>query len=112
MILTKLLEFWQEAALDLELQLTTPFCLLLASGDIIEAIFLIKKFGADNGMLIFDTYDEIASYRNEIIEAGYGFSVLSEPMVNEKYNKEECIELLADWGWSGDVELQPKWLPR
>ncbi len=107
---SKLLKFWQEAASDLGLQLMVPFNLTLASGHKLEAIFLIQKFGTAKGMLIFGQYDEIAPYVDEIVDAGYGFSVLDEPMENEKFNKEEYIELLADWGWYGGVDFQPDWL--
>lgn len=110
MMLTRLLQFWQKAAADLGLQLIAPFSLLLTSGKKLDAIFLIKNFGATNGMLIFGNYDEIFPYVDEIVEAGYGFSILDEPMANENYSKDEYIALLADWGWSGDVELKPEWL--
>lgn len=110
MIPSKLLQFWQKAASDLGLQITAPFCLLLASGHRLEAILLIHQFGAGKGMLIFTSYDEVSHYVNEIVDAGYGFSVLDEPREHEAYNKEEYIELLADWGWSGDNQLRPDWL--
>ena len=61
-------------------------------------------------MLIFTNYDDVSPYVNEIVEAGYGFSVLGEPGENENYELEEYMELLADWGWTGDDELKPDWL--
>ena len=110
LMLSKLLQFWRKTAADLGLQFIAPFSLLLTSGNKLDAIFLIKNFGATNGMLIFGSYDEISPYVDEIVEAGYGFSILDEPTSDESYSKDEYIELLADWGWSGDVELQPEWL--
>lgn len=107
---TKLLQFWQKAATDLGLQLVTPFCLMLTPEHELKALLLIKKFGAPNGMLVFSGYDEISSYVDDIARAGYGFSVLDEPLDFEEYSKDEYIELLGDWGWSGDMENKPDWL--
>ena len=106
----KLLEFWQKAASDLGLQLISPFCLLLGSGHQLDAIVLIKQFGATKGMLVFGDYQEVAPYVDEVVAAGYGFSVLDEPLKNEEYNKEEYVDLLKDWGWSGEKESSPDWL--
>lgn len=110
MMFDKLLQFWERAASDLELQLIAPFTLSLNSGHRLEAIFLLPQFGGDRGMLVFGSYDDVAPYRDEIVEAGYGFSILDEPLENEDYKKEDYIELLVDWGWSGDAKSQPSWL--
>lgn len=106
----KLLQFWQKAASDLGLQITAPFSLLLSSGHRLEAMLLVHQFGGARGMLIFESYDEVAPYVNEIVDAGYGFSILDEPGECEEYNKKEYIELLADWGWSGGDDSRPAWL--
>lgn len=106
----RLLQFWQKAASDLGLQITTPFSLVLSSGHRLQAILLICQFGGTKGMLVFASYDGIASHVNEIVDAGYGFSILDEPGEHEEYNREEYIELLSDWGWSGDDESRPTWL--
>lgn len=110
MMFAKLLQFWQKAASDLGLQITAPFSLSLASGHKLEATILIHQFGGIKGMLIFTSYEEVSPFVNEIVNAGYGFSILDEPGDNEDYNKEEYMELLADWGWGGDDEGRPIWL--
>ena len=110
MAFTKLLEFWQKAAIDLGLQLDVPFSFLLPSGRRLEALLLVKQFGAERGMLIFGSFDDVVDYMNEISDLGYGFAVLGEPMEGEEYNLREYIELLMDWGWSDDDQLKPSWL--
>lgn len=110
MMTTKLIQFWRNAAIDLRLQLVVPFCLELASGHEIKALFLVKYFGAPNGMLVFGCYEDVSPYIDEVVKAGYGFSVLDEPLENEEYDKDECIEVLADWGWGGNMEDKPDWL--
>ena len=110
MIPSKLLQCWQKAAKDLSLQLIAPFNLMLNSGYELKALFLVKQFGAPRGMLILEEFDDIAPHMDEIENAGYGFSILEEPFDNEEYDKVGYVELLEDWGWSGDMKDKPNWL--
>ncbi|MEH6548231.1 MAG: hypothetical protein V7701_17480, partial [Sneathiella sp.] len=103
-------QFWKKAASDLNLQITSPYRFLLSSGRKLEAILLIHHFGGARGMLIFGSYDEVAPYIKEIVDAGYGFSILDEPMESEQYNKEDYVDMLVEWGWSGANKTRPSWL--
>ena len=58
-------------------------------------------------MLVITDYSKVAAASAEIIEAGYGYSTLSETY--EKYQSEEFIEMLRDWGWCGPEEDRPVW---
>ena len=51
-------------------------------------------------MLICEDYDEVQPYLHEISEAGFGFLIADKPMEDERYCKEEYMELLVDWGSS------------
>ena len=106
----KLLELWQIAASDLNLQVCAGYVLQLASGSTLEPTLLVKQFGARKGMLVFTNYDEVAPHIDEIFKYGYGFSILDEPRQSEDYEREEYIELLSDWGWSKSDESKPSWL--
>jgi hypothetical protein len=106
----KFAEMWRLAAKDLDLEITIPFKLTLSSGYDIEAQLLLKNFGAKNGMIIVNRYDEIENYINEIISNGYGFSVLSQPSENEEYVRNDYVEMLFDWGWCGEEKEKPEWL--
>jgi hypothetical protein len=106
----RLVEMWQSAAKDLNLEIITPFILRLSSGIKIEAEFLVKNFGASKGMIVFKKYDQVATCVDEIVNEGYGFSVLDEPGENEQYVRDYFIEILNDWGWSGDKSMKPSWL--
>ncbi len=101
---------WQIAANDLNLEIITPFILMLSSGVEIEAEFLLKNFGAFKGMIVINKYDQVSGYVDEIVNEGYGFSVLDEPFENEQYSRDDYIEILSDWGWSGDKSNKPSWL--
>ena len=106
----KLLQYWRKASLSLGFGMIAPFQLSLASGKQLDAIFLVENFGNVNGMLVFGSYDEISSFVDEIVDAGYGYTVLEDPMDGEEYCEADYIELLSDWAWSGDEALRPDWL--
>ena len=71
---------------------------------------MLPLFGHTRGMLIFGNFAEIKRYIDEVRDAGYGFSVLGEPPEKEKYNRDDYLEVLRDWGWSGEARLKPNWL--
>ena len=87
-----------------------PFVLSLPSGKQIEAAVLIKRIGAPNGMLIVDNYEAIDGAADELIAAGYGYSVMDEPGEDEEFVLDEYLAVLCDWGWSGDMKNQPDWM--
>lgn len=109
-MVNRLLTIWETAAKDLGLEITAPFHLTLPSGTQVEALFLVKNFGADNGMLVLMDFNEVKSCINEIISEGFGFSILDEPVENELYSRQDFIELLEDWSWSGAEKNKPMWL--
>ncbi|EMF92736.1 hypothetical protein [Leptospira santarosai] len=107
---TKLQKIWKDAAENLNLEVEIPFSIILVDNLKINVSILLKNFGAKNGMLITTNYEDIEPYIEKIYEAGYGFSTLNEPSENEQYSRKDFIELLSDWGWTGDVNLKPEWL--
>jgi len=111
-MLSRLLQVWEVAAEDLQIEIMSPFFLSLPSGAHVEVLVLVKKFGADKGMLVLTDYSEIEYYINELENEGYGFSVFDEPREDESYSRKDFIELLEDWGWSGNEVSKPKWLKK
>ncbi len=61
-------------------------------------------------MLLVEDFNQIALNADDLIAAGYGVSVLNGVDVDEPYDRDVIIEVLADWGWSGDKEKKPIWL--
>ena len=112
MTTNRLIKTWQIAAKDLRIEIITPFILKIESGAQIKAEILLKNFGATNGMIITKDYDQIAPFVDEIVSEGYGFSVLDEPSENEQYVREDFVDILHDWGWSGEKSKKPSWLRR
>ena len=70
-----------------------------------EVQALIPDFGAKNGMLIVSTFDQIEPFADEILRLGYGFSVISPA---DDYVRDDAIEMLMDWGWTGETK-PPSW---
>ncbi len=106
----RLIHMWKIAAKDLCLEIVTPFVLILSSGIKIEAELLLENFGASKGMIVINKYDQVAPFVDEIVNEGYGFAVLDEPVENEQYIRDDFIEMLNDWGWSGGKSEKPSWL--
>jgi hypothetical protein len=101
---------WRAAADDLGISIQAPFSLHL-SGRIITADVLVRSFGQVNGMLVcaragvFD--DVFHDVSNEIVAAGYGYSVLGSSY--ESYDRDLFVETLRDWSWSGPDCDCPDW---
>jgi hypothetical protein len=103
-------EYWKLAGNDLGIKIESPFKLFLKDGTFIEFDVLVKDFGAKLGMLITTDYKKIKNFKTELVEKGYGYSVLSEYAEGRIYNPESFKPLLSDWGWSGDPASAPAWL--
>ncbi len=110
LITNRLVKMWQTAAIDLKLEIETPFTLLLSSGEEVKGEILLKNFGATNGMIIIMQYDIVSPFIEEIVSMGYGFSVLDEPSEKEQYLQKDFVEILRDWDWHGEKCNRPTWL--
>lgn len=99
---------WQIAQRELKLEIVAPFEVTLPNGTTLEAAFLVRHFGAKNGMLVFTDYRNVGPYDQEIVNLGYGYSVIDGD--DGSYAREDFIDVLCDWGWSGDKARKPKWL--
>ncbi len=106
---SQLTELWKIAAGDLGLDVQIPFSLELASGTRVEAHLLLRRFGNINGMLVITDFSAVAHVWREIVDAGYGFSTLSEPRKDDTYDREHFIEMLCDWSWTGPESERPEW---
>jgi hypothetical protein len=107
---SRLVQFWSKAADELGFQIVAPFEVTLGRGAKLQVPLLVLHFGAKHGMLVVPSYETVKDVANELVEAGYGFSVLSEPESHDDYVREEYIEVLRDWGWSGEPSGMPLWL--
>ena len=98
---------WRSAALDLGIEVDSPF-VLPVDGQVLECVALVKNFGARVGMLVLDGGPErqhkVRDLLAEALDLGYGYSFMDLG----PYEREELIDVLDDWGWSGD-HAAPDW---
>ena len=101
----KIIQTWREASVDLKFDIEIPFLLQTDKG-MIKYILLIKSFGSENGTLIITT-DDMGVFG---VAQKFGFycSALN-PCCYNKYDRENFIETLVDWGYFGLPENKPDW---
>ena len=61
-------------------------------------------------MILISCYEKIKNHVDEIFSLGYGYSSLSEPIDNATYNIGDVVDMLRDWGWTGEKEEKPEFL--
>lgn len=100
---------------NLGLEVIAPFRISFEVGDLV-APMLVKNFGGIEGMIIVYKFDDIKPYLNYLNnyclnkKLLYGFSVLTEDELNPDTDIEATIEMLNDWGWTGDIKDKPNFL--
>lgn len=103
-----LIEEWEAARDDLGIEIVAPYVVDLGDGKKLFVPILIKHFGHKQGMLVVSDFQALKPYEHQLWAMGYGMSVLEEP--TDPYDREVMIELLSDWGWTGDPAQKPAWI--
>jgi hypothetical protein len=93
---------WLKAADDLQIEVVAPFQI----GSRFEFVALVRFFGAPNGMLVLDSWDEERAAAAE--RSGFGFSCMDSPFY-QTYDRARFVEVLTDWTWTGDPVRRPDW---
>lgn len=106
------ISYLTQVCLELAVRVQMGFSVQLKSGEDLRAYAHIPSFGAPNGMLVFLRYEDIAPYRDEVLQSGYGFSVLEEPNSNVKLDLAVEKKMFADWCWTGDPCSTPTWMEK
>lgn len=96
---------WLQAAEDLGIKITSPFVLTLDSHEYLFIAFL-RNFGSQKGTLIC-TIDQWKIYLPVARSQGFYCSGLADSYA--KYDRQEFIDTLDDWGWYGSTENKPSW---
>ena len=100
---------WQRAAIDLGIEVLTPFVVEGFDGEPVEFLALVRGFGAEAGTLLcttdndFDFAFELSTVR------GYYASALN-PAHYVQYDRDGFASTLKDWGWYGPGPA-PEWYP-
>ena len=104
--MTAFQEYWLRAAQQFGLKVQIPFHVEL-DGERLVAPVLLEEFGAPRGMVLVTQYQDIALVSERLVDAGFGYSCLSESLGTDIDN-EGLFEILRDWGWSGTGDA-PSW---
>jgi hypothetical protein len=109
---SRLAQRWIAIANALGLRITAPASILLPSGQRIDADALLLDFGGPRGMLLVTDDELVWPHQAAIVDAGYGFSVLSDPgpSADSPPPLDDVIDVLRDWGWEGDPADEPAWM--
>jgi hypothetical protein len=108
--MTKLQKSLMRAGRDLGLRGQAPYRLDLPSGGEILAQALLPELGAPNGMLVVISLSDLGGMADHLLKAGYGYSVMDEPLPQETYDLDSFIEVFTDWGWAADASTKPEWM--
>jgi hypothetical protein len=101
--------FWRRVSADLQIEIISPFGLVLPNGQELTVTALVRNFGQNSGMLVAESYEMIKAYQKDFVDLGYGYAVNIGGSPDE-YNRSLMIEILQDWGWSGPRDQSPSWL--
>ena len=108
----RLAEWLWRACGELGLRPELGFKLSIPGAPEITAVARIPELGAKHGMLVFKSNDEIRAISKQLLDAGYGYSVLDEPLPNEEFDLEVFKDIFAEWGWSGEAANKPAWMKK
>lgn len=104
---------WQQAALDLGIEVTSPFQ-FQPSNDTNEVFsILVKGFGRPRGTIVdeFVSGSGVPSFSKwpAVAEkAGYFYSQVN-PEAYARYERSHFVETLLDWGWCDGDDSPPDW---
>lgn len=88
---------------ELGLAIESEFVWTAGDGRVFRPLVRLSSVGPPSGMLVFLRYDEFKAYADEIVQAGFGYSVLSELSSRDEYDLAGYEEMFADWdGKSND----------
>jgi hypothetical protein len=100
---------WIEASKDLEIRFIHPYKFTGLNGKEYEVEGLLPDFGSGKGTLITSRKSDKEAIIMADLTNDYFMSGLS-PRYYDKYDREQIIETLSDWGWIGEKQKKPNWL--
>ncbi len=103
-------DFLARACEDLGIRIVSPYDLELDEGAKIMAIALLPDLGGPKGMLIVKHFDALVGHTDHLVECGFSYSVLDDPLPNEAFDCESYKEMFRDWGWGNDKTKTPQWM--
>lgn len=100
---------WRHLASQYGLRVDTPFTLHVGGREVTVPVRL-RDFGGRHGMLLVTQSALVLPLSEDLVALGFGYSCLDAPEDPETVHHESLVDMLADWGWSGEG-TPPAWLP-
>ncbi|MCB2100092.1 MAG: hypothetical protein KDE22_04435 [Rhodobacterales bacterium] len=101
------IDTWNAAAADLGLQITFGFEIKVGTKVVLRPDVFLKDFGHTLGMLVFRRPAGLAGQGEALVQLGYGYSVVD---FGGTYRRDSFINMLSDWGWTGNEAERPDWI--
>ena len=98
---------WLDAAKDLQIEFISPYAFIGSDGEEYQITGLLPQFGGKNGTLITSRKDSEEACFEASKLSGFQRSGLN-PRYYDKYDREQVIETLQDWGWNSK-DPKPEW---
>ena len=108
---SKLVDGWRSAAHDLGIRVTAPVELRDAHGAKFECEALVHDFGSLKGGVVVSRKTE-RRVRESLrsLDSSVWVCIASDRQLSS-YSRKHYIEELLDWGWFGEPERRPHWVP-
>jgi hypothetical protein len=111
----RVIEAWRAAASALSIRIEAPYLLKTPDGREIMCTAHLPEFGGPRGMVLglvnVPAHKNDSGIRAAAEALGLYYSFIN-PEIYGHYDKAIFIEALADWGFFGDEDQRPSWLPR
>jgi hypothetical protein len=102
----KVVQAWQQAAIDLGFQFTSPVTVTTPDGGCFEALGLVHQFGRRIGTLI-SILGEPPQQSRHLSDDSYVMSSLGTRYCN--YERQLFVDTLNDWQFFGSATDRPRW---
>lgn len=107
----KLIDWLEREAAHVGLEVEAGYEPQIPGLETLRPVARMPNLGGPMGMLIFDSDEVVLRHGDVLVAAGFGYTVLSEPLPNEPLDPEGFKEMAIDWGWEGPGASKPKWFP-
>ena len=99
--MTKLSDWLVRACTLSGLKIDVGYVAMINEKSSISTVARIQGLGGEKGMLVFGRLDDVREHAGEVVEAGYGYTVLDEPTDDEVFDLVSYQDMFKDWGWRG-----------
>jgi hypothetical protein len=104
----RLIDWLQQGADSLGLEVEFDYEVKLLGREPLRPLARLVNLGGSSGMLIFGDYGEVKDHTTELVNAGFGYTVLDEPRTDETLDLESFKEMAIDWGWMEPSSERPE----